>query len=419
MSKRLLYLTQCIMDAAAGSNHRIPPKQRLAFVASGGAIKAACFHMGVCLALEERGFAFQGGLRDAAPNVSRPERTFSVYVGSSAGAFFTSLLAAGYSLGEIADSFVGSAGAGRLHRIAWHQTFRPVRPRPARYVRGLFAKTTRVRGIEGYLQRAFPGSGLFTSQGIAEYLRGVMPVSNFHDLAPELYITATALDHSRKAVFGPRRADERDGQFYEDRVGIADAVAASVSLPPVYRPYNIRGGAYPGYYFDGEIRDTLSTGAAKDVGADLIVSSYTHQPYHYTPAFGSLIKYGVPAIVVQAIYLVIEQKIRMHQRSRQDRELIFQVVDRFFRDHDLDDQLRRLLLDELTLALRHRAGIDYIFLHPDDEADFFFAEHFDLSRRGVERAVNMAYKHALRQLKPYVFSFDQAAAPPLTHAANE
>lgn len=405
------------MDAAAVAKHSLPPKQRLAFVASGGAIKAACFHMGVCLALKERGFAFQGGLRDAAPNVLQPDRTFSVYVGSSAGAFFTALLASGYSLDEIADSFSGAAG-GRLQRIAWHQTFRPVRPKPARYVRGLFDKKTSVRGIEGYLQRAFPGSGLFTARGIAEYLRGVLPVSDFHDLAPELYITATALDHSRKAVFGPRRADEREGQYYEDRVTIADAAAASVSLPPIYRPYRIDRGAYPGYYFDGEIRDTLSTGTAKDVGADLIVSSYTHQPYHYQPAFGSLVKYGVPAIVVQAIYLVIEQKIRLHQRGRQDRELVLQVVDRFFRDHHIDDKLRRLLLDELTLALRHRAGVDYIFIHPEDEPEFFFAEHFDLSRRGVERAVDIAYKHALRQLKPYVFSFDQPAAPPVPRVAN-
>lgn len=405
------------MDAAA-AKHRVPPKQRLAFVASGGAIKAACFHMGVCLALEERGFAFQGGLRDAAPNVQRPDRTFSVYVGSSAGAFFTALLAAGYSLNDIAGSFIGAAGGSRLQRIAWHQTFRPVRPKPARYVRGLFDKKTSVRGIEGYLQRAFPGSGLFTAKGIAEYLRSVLPVSDFHDLAPELYITATALDHSRKAVFGPRRADERDGQYYEDRVSIADAAAASVSLPPVYRPYRIHRGAYPGYYFDGEIRDTLSTGTAKDVGADLIVSSYTHQPYHYHAAFGSLVKYGVPAIVVQAIYLVIEQKIRLHQRGRHDRELVLQVVDRFFRDHRIDDKLRRLLLDELTLALRHRAGIDYIFIHPEDEPEFFFAEHFDLSRRGVERAVDIAYKHALRQLKPYVFSFDLPAAPPVPRAAG-
>lgn len=405
------------MEAAGNEKHRIPPKQRLAFVASGGAVKAACFHMGVCLALQERGFSFHGGLRDASPNIAQPDRTFAVYVGSSAGAFFTTLLAAGYALDEIADSFVGAAGRGRLPRIAWHQTFRPVRPRPLRYVRGLVTKTTPVRGIEGYLQRAFPGSGLFTAEGIARYLRAVVPVDDFHDLAPELYVTATALDHSRKAVFGPRRADERDGQFYDDRVAVSDAVAASVSLPPVYRPYYVGEGAFPGYYFDGEIRDTLSTGTAKDVGADLIVSSYTHQPYHLSPAFGSLVRYGVPAIVVQAIYLVIEQKIRLHQRSRQDRELVMQIVDRFFRDHKLDDGLRRILLDELTIALRHRAGVDYVFLHPDDEAEFFFAEHFDLSRRGVERAVTMAYKHALRRLKPYVFSFDAAAATAAARSA--
>jgi hypothetical protein len=195
--------------------------------------------------------------------------------------------------------------------------------------------------------------------------------------------------------------------FYEDRVSFSDSVAASMALPPIFRPYRIDKGSHPGYYFDGEIRDTLSTGVAKDVGADLIISSYTHTPYNYSKAFGSLIHYGIPAIVTQAIYLVIEQKIRMHHRAREERDVVMKVVDKFFKEHKIDDTLRRALLDELTVVMRHRPGIDYIFLHPDDEPEFFFAEHFDLSRKGVERAVNIAYKHALRQLQPYVFAFDE------------
>ncbi len=401
------------MHVQSTTQHRIAPKQRLAFVASGGAIKAACFHMGACLALAERGFHFHGGLRRDTPNPIHPDRTFSVYVGSSAGSFFTSMLASGYTLDAIAASFIGAADKQGLRRISWHETFRPVRPKPLRWALDIFRKGTPVHGIESYLQRAFPGAGLCTSKGIRDYLRdAVLPAADFHELAPELYITATALDHSRKAAFGPRRANERDGQFYDDRVPIADAVAASLALPPIYRPYFIKQGAFPGYYFDGEIRDTLSTGIAKDVGADLIVASYTHQPYHYNKAYGSLIRYGIPAIAVQAVYLAIEQKIRMHQRARLEKDLVMQVVDKFFREHDLDDRLRRILLDELTIGLGHRPGIDFIYLHPQDEAEFFFAEHFDLTRRGVERAVDMAYRHALTQLRPYVFAFEQKEAPP-------
>ena len=387
--------------------HRIPAKRRLAFVASGGAVKAACFHMGVCLALKERGFQFLGGLRAGAGTV-QTDRTFTVYIGSSAGAFFSSMLASGYRLEDIADSFVGSHGKGGLRRIAWHEAFRPVRPKPIRYVRELLNRRTPIRGIEGYLHRAFPGSGFCSTAGIADYLRKcVLPTTNFHALAPELYVPATALDHSRKLVFGARRHEARDGVVYEDRVPIHDAVAASAALPPFYRPYSIKGGAYPGYYFDGEIRDTLSTGTAKDVGADLIVSSYTHQPYHYHRAFGSLVNFGIPAIMVQAIYLAIEQKIRLHQRARRDRDTVMEITDRFFREHKLDDRLRRRLLDELGLAIQHRPGIDYIYIHPEDEPNFFFAEHFDLSRKGVEKAVNLAYKLAIKRLKPYIFSFDE------------
>ena len=41
---------------------RLKDKKSLALVLSGGGIKAAAFHVGVCVALKEHGFQFAGAL---------------------------------------------------------------------------------------------------------------------------------------------------------------------------------------------------------------------------------------------------------------------------------------------------------------------------------------------------------------------
>ena len=62
-------------------------------------------------------------------------------------------------------------------------------------------------------------------------------------------------------------------------------------------------------YIDGEIRETLSTHVAEDNDCDIIISSWTHTPYHYHDEVGSLINYGLTSIMIQSIYLIIQKKI--------------------------------------------------------------------------------------------------------------
>ncbi len=64
---------------------KLSEKKRVALVLSGGGVKAAAFHIGVCLALREKGFRFAGGTdpKEKAENEGRP-LTFNLYVGSSA-----------------------------------------------------------------------------------------------------------------------------------------------------------------------------------------------------------------------------------------------------------------------------------------------------------------------------------------------
>src|SRR3954453_2486976 len=87
---------------------QIGAKRKIAFVCSGGATKAGAFHLGVALALQEQGFKFFGGTVPFEGPVPTPgPMEISSYVGSSAGSIITTYLAAGYSLDNIFNSFLG------------------------------------------------------------------------------------------------------------------------------------------------------------------------------------------------------------------------------------------------------------------------------------------------------------------------
>ncbi|MEK7354937.1 MAG: patatin-like phospholipase family protein, partial [Bdellovibrionota bacterium] len=85
---------------------RLSEKKKIALVLSGGGIKAAAFHLGVCLALREKGFQFAGGsAEDVKMKYENDRLTFKVYVGSSAGAVISTFLAAGYGIESVIDAF--------------------------------------------------------------------------------------------------------------------------------------------------------------------------------------------------------------------------------------------------------------------------------------------------------------------------
>ncbi len=119
-------------------------KKKVAFVCSGGATKAGAFHLGVALALQEKGFIFSGGLRKegnpdiridrpaatASPSeeIQDPHKTIQMYVGSSAGSVIASYLGAGHDLDLIFDAFLGrkpkpGSGVKALRRLTYSTMF--------------------------------------------------------------------------------------------------------------------------------------------------------------------------------------------------------------------------------------------------------------------------------------------------------
>jgi predicted acylesterase/phospholipase RssA len=249
----------------------------------------------------------------------------------------------------------------------------------------------------------------------------VLPSNRFVDYAADLFIVATQLNHSRKVVFGKYSysppAHDLTCQYNND-VSISEACAASSSLPFIYAPYSIRhGGAEDEtHYVDGEIRDTLSTHVAMDAGCDLVFASYTHQPYHWQKEIGSLTSHGIPAILIQSIYLVIEQKVNQYIYHKESHKSAINAVEKYCMQAGLPEEHLRRILGILEAELHHRKDVDTIYIHPSPaDAKMFFGEHFSLSPKKLSDLVRSGFRAATETLKRYEFA-DRVVAPKVVSA---
>jgi len=395
-------------------------KKKVAFVASGGAIKAACFHVGVCLALEKKGFYFNGGTTKN-PNPPAPEGRLPIntYVGSSAGSTIVALLASGYTLKDIVRSFTNPISKRHarkaphlkpLPKLHYRDLFHFAPPNVKKYLRNFLPGRKKIAagGIEAFFKNHLSFGGLFTTEGVEQYLRKkALPSNKFDDLTPDLFIVATQLDYPLKSIFSKhKRMKPRPEHHavYDSSVTISRAAAASIALPPIYQPYMIKKGKEKRYYYDGEIRETLSTHVAKDQGCDLVIASYTHQPYHYHPDVGSLANYGISSVTIQAIYQAIEQKIHTAKRFWQNKKMTLDIVNQFLKDNQFPDQKRKELCSLLERKLKVNRDIDYLWIHPlPHDYRLFLADHFNLSKTHMMQIVKSGFKSALHHLRNYEF----------------
>lgn len=391
-------------------------KKKVALVLSGGGLKAGAFHLGVCQALFDKGFKFAGGTHDDVES-KYPDhyKTIKTYVGSSAGAVICTFLAAGYGLDSIREAFFLSNGfpiplkrvKARLKPITYRDLFSLNGRNLVGFIPRLLKRNSIVAGgIEAFLKSGFRLDGLFTTKGLEKYLKThvLLDSNHFRDLGVNLFIVATQLNHSRKVIFGDFEEVTKDKTIkYANFASISQAVAASASLPPVFAPYEIPNQkGKPLHFFDGEIRDTLSTHVAADHGADLVISSYSIQPYHYNKEIGSLSDYGIGAIINQALYQLVEQKIARHNEYRDHLTQVFKAIDGYFKQAHLPEEHRQKLIDIITTRINYQQGVNYIDIHPDpQDHEMFFADHFSLNQKILGRIIKTGFKAALNALRKY------------------
>lgn len=387
-------------------------------VCSGGATKAAAFHIGVCLALRDKGFSFVGGKAAtpvpinalAFPKPNYAPHQIATYVGSSAGALITTLLAAGVSIETIINSFAKDTefkvpGTHReIPKITYADMLTIHWMKPGQILKNLKQSPVFGRTLESFFLKNLRIPGLFSTRGLATYLKQhVLPTDRFHELEPDLFIVGTQLDHSRKVIFGRYRTDKVYDEYsqYSSSAPISDAVGASMSLPPIYAPYAVpQSDGSRRYYIDGEIRETLSTHVAKENGCDLLICSYTHQPYHFKEEIGSLFGYGMAAIVIQAVYQAIEQKVYGARKSHENKMAALATVKEFFKEHSYPEAHFDELSKKLQERLDFKEGLHYLFIHPEPkDREMFFGDHFTLDEKSLQSVVTIGYKRAMSELR--------------------
>lgn len=251
-------------------------------------------------------------------------------------------------------------------------------------------------------------SGLFTTQGIHNYLVNTLNIEqDFEKYMADLFIVGTQLDHSRKVIFSkykyPSPYHDPTAVYYTN-TPVADTVAASMSVPPFYAPYPINNPITKKqeYYIDGEIRETLSNHVAVDNKAKLVISSWTHTPYHFHDEIGSLVNYGLPAICTQAIYLMIQKKI-VSSRARNARsEDIINTVNDYMKTNKFDNNHRVKLLSILERKLDYKSDVTFIDICPKHENyELFFKSPFSLNPNVMSSIVKLGHKRTHEVFKEF------------------
>ncbi|MBY0553296.1 patatin-like phospholipase family protein [bacterium] len=402
----------------------IQGKKKIALVLSGGGIKAAAYHIGVCMALKEKGFVFSGGSKEWVqqkfPNqqegATDKKPTIKLYVGSSAGAFVASVLASGKSLESLVTAFQVGFGNSPFYNLPKEEHIKPVGYRHIFNLNSkrilswipetLLEKSLLTGGVEVLLKKGFKLNGVFNTNGIERYLRKyILDENEFSRLGVELYIISTQLNHSRKTIFGPYLESSKTSTTkYIGYTKISESVAASIALPPMFAPYPIKkpdGKVL--YHYDGEIRDTLSTHVAADHGADLIIASYSMQPYHFNPDVGSLHTFGMPAIINQALYQVLEQKVARHIQFQNQKKDTYEALKKACAELNLPVDTINKILNLTKEKLAHKPEVDYIYIAPRPQNyEMFFADHFSLNPTILEKILRIGFKSGLQVLREYL-----------------
>lgn len=375
--------------------------KKIALVLSGGVVKAASWHLGVALALEELGFTLK---HNHSPE--NPEFEISTYVGSSAGALINLYFASGYSPMDIIEATVEGA-TDKLKPITYRDMLslkRPMKKPP----RASFYEP--FDGFPKFLTKLLNPvlniDGLFSTQALNEYIqKNVLTSNKFSEYDADMFVVATQLDHSRKVIFGkynyPNPHHDSTAIYYTD-TPISESVSASMSVPPFYSPYPIKNPitSQTDYYIDGEIRETLSTHVAVDNKCEYIISSWTHTPYHYHDEIGSLINYGLPAICTQAIYLIIQKKIVASRAKRSASEDIMNTVNDFMHTEKFSNEHRKKLMNILEKKLNYQKNVHFIDVCPKHEDyKLFFKNSFSLNPDKMSEMVTAGYKRTIETFR--------------------
>ncbi len=221
-----------------------PIRKRLGLVCAGGGVTGAIYEIGALAALDDR-----------LENASITD--FDVFVGVSAGAYISALLANSVTPGVLFRNVTRSAGTRtdiddlalfglNLGEIATRLATAPFTVLDAAWDFYKNRRETTLTDLVQSLGQLLP-SGVFHNQGLEAWLQKWLTqggrTNDFRRLGKTLRLVAVDLDTGETAKFGAPGLED---------VPISKAVAASCAIPGLYRPVRIGGTDY----IDGGVRKT-------------------------------------------------------------------------------------------------------------------------------------------------------------------
>lgn len=312
-------------------------RSRSALVLGGGGFTGGVYEIGALRALDL--LAVNSTVND-----------FDMYVGTSAGSFIGSMVAAGVSPEEMMRVIADEDDAP-IDRISQDTVLRPnlgeyasrIATLPlhvAGMVKNLVPRLRDLSVIDiAYGLAEHLPSGMYSNAGIGNYVREALAVKglvdSFDALPRELYLTGTDLDSGERVVFG-----DKDGDWSD--ISVSKAVECSTALPLVYEPVEVNGRTL----VDGGIYSTTNVDVAVERGAEFIVVVNPLVPYVNDRNVGlptvsgskarRLADMGLPAIANQAFRLLLHQRLAIAVESWKER---YPGVDILLFEPDPDDEL--------------------------------------------------------------------------------
>jgi predicted acylesterase/phospholipase RssA len=317
--------------AGGGSRRR----EKTALVLGGGGFTGGVYQIGALRALD-------------LLTVNRTVNDFDIYIGTSAGAFVSTLVANGITPEEMSRVVNNQAPTpfrevdlGTLLRLNYSDFLSRGLLLPLRLaglmrtLAGRWREVSVMDVLTGLAEGLPPG--IYTGAGVEKYMREILTDSDMTDdfrlVEPELYLTATDLDTCERVVFGATGWDD---------VPISKAVSASAALPMVYRPVEIKGRQF----IDGGIRSTTNVDLAVERGAKFIVVVNPLVPYvndfqkRIPTIFGSRVRrvsdMGYAQVGYQAFKLLAHARLHEHVKRWSER---YPGVDIILIEPDPNDEL--------------------------------------------------------------------------------
>lgn len=421
----------------------VTPRKKVAFKALGGRSRAVAWHFGVLKGLLERGFTILSG-----PAENRPKEidgsTISVFIGSSAGAFFSTLVSCGYDgldMLRAIDPRTPDAVL-RLPRFSARTIFKRHRHSLREYLRRIKNDVRFREGLNKFppsdsgwggklktlymLTKGINTQDLafirkFTTTKLEKFLHESVtwaPADQFELLAPKLYILATDDDDPCTTVFGTRDSELQGNYKYMSGIPISKACVASMAVPGLFEPVMWNNH----HYMDGDIRVPFFTNVAEDENADLIFVSSVYFPHRVLPNSKNpydrvtLTELGLRPMISQVvshamqgirITAELEQQqyvdafVLLEKKMHQVRE---QLKERGLSDKEIEALGFEEIREDLKKALKANPDTKVIYIElPVTEQNLFFSDPFDLSPRVMGEIFVKGYRESTKILKRYDF----------------